>query len=131
MKKILIILLLLPLFISCSSDDDNTPTQDYTSFVVENKTSIDMANVVVGYLIDGKYKKLASLGDLKKGAVSKEIRVEDSSIKSVYVFTDYNGTVRADITYNLKNNIKNILILPSGVKGIDASDKTNPEKYPQ
>lgn len=131
MKKLLSLLFLITLLISCSSDDDpKTSGQDYTSFVIKNSTTVNMDNTVIGYLVDGKYKKLASLGDFKKGATSPEIRVEDKSITQIYVFTDYNDTRRIDVDFILKKNIKNIFEITSDSKTTKV-DKTDPTKYPQ
>lgn len=130
MKNLIYLLLIIPFLISCSSDD-NEPMKDYTSFTLENKSSVDLPNVVIGYLIEGKYKKIADLGNINKGEISNEIRVNDSSIKEIYVFSDYLGTIRADISFNLNQNMLNKFILPSGVKGIAITDKSDPLQYPQ
>lgn len=130
MKKLVYLLIILPLLISCSSDDSE-PMQDYTSFTLENKSSVDLPNVVIGYLTEGRYKKIADLGNINKGEISNEIRVNDSSIKEIYVFSDYLGTIRADISFNLNQNMLNKFILPSGVKGIAITDKSDPLQYPQ
>lgn len=130
MKQLLTIILLFPLFIACSSDDDDN-TQDYTSFTVSNKSSIDLPNVVIGYLNDGKYKKISTLGDLKKGETSIEVNITDNNISTLYLFTDYNNVVKADITFTLQKNKKNNFELPSGISGTSVTDKTDPTQYPQ
>ena len=89
MKKLSLLFLLPILLFSCSSDD-NEPKQDYTSFVVKNNSStVELPNVVVGYLKDDKYVKITSLGNNKKKKQSKEFVIEDKSITSVYFFADY------------------------------------------
>jgi len=131
MKKILLLLLILP-FMACSSDDDKND-QDYTSFVFEQTVDVKLTNCVVGYKKDGKYYKLGELGDLSKGQTSSEIRVNDNSITEVYFFTDYNLVIMLDAVYSLKKNTKNIFKLVEGVGGIGVgeSGKSDPTKYPQ
>lgn len=132
MKKLLYLLLILPLFVACGSDDDDnvTPTQDYTSFTIMQNEIEDQQNTVVGYkLADGTYKKIAELGDLKKGVVSKEVKLADNSITEIYIFSDYNGGVRLAKSYKLIPRVKNEFILSGG--GIAFTDKTDPTQYPQ
>lgn len=114
----------------CSSDDDNE-TQDYTSFTVMQNTIEIQPNTVVGYKKDGKYYKVADLGDLKKGVPSSEVKLTDNSITEIYVFTDYNGGVRLNIIFSLRNNLKNVFLIPESTGGIGFSDKTDPTQYPQ
>ncbi|EGK04698.1 hypothetical protein [Dysgonomonas mossii] len=133
MKKYILLFMLLPFFISCSSDE-NEPMQDYTSFTLENKSSVDLPNVVIGYLTDGRYKKIADLGNINKGEISNEIRIANSSIKEIYVFFDYSdyvAAIRADISFIVYENKLNKFVLPSGIKGIAITDKTDPAQYPQ
>nr|DAM03171.1 MAG TPA: protein of unknown function (DUF4969) [Caudoviricetes sp.] len=130
MKKLLTLILLTALFMGCSSDDDNE-TQDYTSFTVMQNTIEIQPNTVVGYKKDGKYYKVADLGDLKKGVPSSEVKLTDNSITEIYVFTDYNGGVRLNIIFSLRNNLKNVFLIPESTGGIGFSDKTDPTQYPQ
>lgn len=130
MKKLLYLLLILPLLASCSKDDDNEPTQDYTSFTITNSTRVDMTNTVIGYIVDGKYKKLASLGDFNAGTTSSVIRIEDNSINKVFVFTDYNGTRMVNLDFVLTKNKKNIFDITAD-SNTTPVDKTNPSQYPQ
>lgn len=130
MKQLLYILFAVTLFTACSSDDDNN-TQDYTSFTVMHNENVVLTNSVSAYKKDGKYYKIANLGDLKKGVPSQEVKLTDNSIKEVYVFTDYNGGVRLNITFSLKNNYNNNFIIPKSTGGIGFSDKSDPTQYPQ
>ncbi len=133
MKKLLT-LLLLPLFISCSSEDNNEiePTQTYTSFVFMQTIDNELPNCIAAYKKDNKYYKLGELGILKsKNQYSPEIRVNEKSITEIYFFTDLAGCVRFDAIYTLKPNIKNIFNLLETTKGIPVTDKTDPTQYPQ
>lgn len=85
MKKLLSLLFILPLFMACSSDDDNKTGQDYTSFVFHQTVDNNLTNCVAGYKKDGKYYKLGDLGDLSKDKYSAEIRVNDNSITEVCI----------------------------------------------
>jgi len=133
MKKLLTLLLIFPFLISCSSDDENTePTQDYTSFVVlqNSDTDLTLPNAVAGYYTsDGKCKKVADLGDLKKGVESKEIKVSDD-ITYVYIFSDYPQiATKLDKKFELTKNKKNIITLTSDLYGITV-DPNNENEYP-
>lgn len=130
MKQLLYILFAVTLFTACSSDDEND-TQDYTSFTVMHNANVELTNSIAGYKKDGKYYKVADLGDLKKGVPSSEVKLTDSSITEIYVFTDYNGVVRLDITFSLKQNQKNTFVIPSTTSGTSITDKSDPTQYPQ
>lgn len=132
LRCLLPIILFFSIFISCSSDnDDDMNEQDFTSFVVTIDATPIFPNCVAAYKKDGKYHKLGDLGDLTKGKYSPEIRVNDNSITSIYIFSDYNGIIRFDDTYNITKNIKNNITIANGTKGIGISDKSDPTQYPQ
>lgn len=133
MKKILTLLLIIPIFIACSKDDDTKFSgQDYTSFAVTIDSSPQFPNCVAGYkLNDGTYKKIADLGTLTKGKYSPEIRVNDNSITEIYVFTDYNGGIRFNEVYKLNKNSKNSIVVGFQTSGIGFTDKSDPKQYPQ
>lgn len=134
MKKLLSLLFILPLFMACSSDDDpKTSGQDYTSFVVTIDASPEFTNCIAAYKRDYKYYKLADLGTLTKGKYSPEISLASLSfpVTEIYIFSDYNGTIRFDDTYKLNQNTKNTITVKNGTKGIAIPDKTDPTKYPQ
>ena len=131
MKKLLTLLLLLPLLFACGSDDDDN-TQDYTSFTVMQNAIENQQNTVVGYkLADNTYKKIADLGDLKKGVASKEVKLTDNTIADIYIFTDYNNGVRLAKTFKLTKSTKNNIEIPNEIGGIGFTDKTDPTQYPQ
>ncbi len=137
MKQILILILTLPLFIACSNDKEDEPTQDYTSFTfVYHADVISFPNCVVGYKVGDEYKKLAELGDLAKDIPSKEVIVDDESIEEIYLFTDYTASifyvgVRFDDIYTIKKNKKNEFLIKEDTRGIPFTDKNNPLEYPQ
>lgn len=130
MKNILLILFIFPLFIACSSDDDEK-WQDYTSFVVTNNSDIDLPNCVVGYQKDGLWIKVAELGDLNKGVSSKEVILDKFIGEDLYVFTDYLSPRRLDVAFSLKENAKNMFGFPDSFRGTIVRDKTDPTEYPQ
>jgi len=141
MKKIAL-LLLLPLFIACSSDDDNNDpvnAQDYTSFVVTNNFSGTAKNIVVGYrLSDGTLKKVADVGDLEANKTSKEFKVDYATIKAVSLFYDAvksDGSIGTTSPVFLDKTIqekkKNVLELPKGFMTDQIADKNDPTEYPQ
>lgn len=132
MKKLLTLLLLTTLFVACSSSDDDTPTQDYTSFTVMQNEIENQQNTLVGYkLADDTYKKIADLGDLKKGVYSQEVKLTDNSITEIYIFSDYNNGIRFDKTFKLTPNTKNTIQIPRETKGIEFTNKADPTQYPQ
>ena len=87
MKQLLFILIILPLFVACSSNDEEIeePTQDYTSIVVENKTGSNLYNVVLGLYDGEKYSVYQKIGDINFNESTNEIVL--NSVKSdVYLF---------------------------------------------
>lgn len=131
MKKLLLLLFIFPLFVACSDDDEDEPKQDYTSFTLTNNTTVDLRNVVIGYKTGENYIKVADLGNLNFKQTSKEVKIENKSIKELYVFADYLMSIKYEIVLNPKNNIKNVFSLPSGLKVYKVTDKNDPKQYPQ
>ncbi len=131
MKKIIFILIIIPFLFSCSDDEKDEKTQNYTSFVFEQTVNNDLPNCVAGYKKDGKYYKIAELGYISLGKPSKEIIIEDNLITEVYFFTDYMSPRKFDATYKLTKNKKNIFKLLEATKGILITDKSDPTQYPQ
>ena len=130
MKKLLLLLLTATLFIGCSSDDDNEPTQDYTSFVVTNSSKeVALPNVVVGCLIDGKYEKIATIERLEANQTSEEI-VINSSVKGIYFFSDFMGGIKINKEFAISQNKKNNIILSGDMQTVRITDKTDPTQYP-
>lgn len=133
MKKFLAILLICIIFISCSSDD-NEPIQDYTSFTVTINSSSIFKDCIAGYKIDGKFKKIANLGELTEGKTSAEVQISDNNITEIYIFADLGGAtgiVRADAVYTLTKYKKNTIVVSNNTRGIQITDKTDPTQYPQ
>lgn len=131
MKKVFLFLLVFPfMFIGCE-DDEKEPIQDYTSFVVINKSEVSLPNVVAGYMAGDKYVKLASLGEIPGNDMSKEIIINDASVKSVYFFADYYQTIKINKEYKLKPNTKNTFTLSGDIETNGVNDKSDPTQYPQ
>lgn len=132
MKKLSLLFLLPILFFSCSSDDnDNEPKQDYTSFVVSHNEEVTLPNCIAAYKEGNEFLKIANLGELVKGKYSLEVRINNNSIKEIFIFSDYNNVIRFDDTYALKSGAKNNIVIKPHTKGILISDKTDPTQYPQ
>lgn len=142
MKQLLYILLGITLFTSCSSDDDPItppePTQDYTSFTVACETdNFTVRNCVIGYKGDnGVWIRVAALGDIKGKTESKEVKVDFSKVKEVYIFNDYyeNGTYKntskIKSVFKITENKKNRIIIPYE-RMVDTINKNDPNQYPQ
>lgn len=121
---------ILCFFASCSSDDDNTNNQDYTSFTIMQDQIETQPNTLVGYYKDGLCKKIAEIGDLNKGVESREITVNGKDITSIYVFSDYpNPSYKLDTVFVLKNNQKNKFYLGKKTKAIKV-DSNDTAQYP-
>lgn len=111
--------------------DPEAEEQDYTSFVFYQDEDVYLNNCVAGYFDeDGYCWSLGDLGDISKGEYSNEIVVTDSSIRSVYFFTDYAGTRMFKKEFKLIQNVKNVFYLTADIRGEEV-DKNNPMKYPQ
>lgn len=98
-------MLILCLLTSCTSDEDTT-----VSFTQE--INVTLPNCIVGYEKDGKWVKLAELGNLSKSTRSKAFTVTDESISEVYFFTDYELTTHEGRTY--ANRVIDPFILKKG-----------------
>lgn len=131
MKQLLYILLGITLFTSCSSEDDNEPIQTDTSFIVTIDATPEFPNCIAAYKKDGKYYKLGDLGTLTKGKYSPEVKVTDTSISEIYIFSDYMNIIRFDAVYSLEKDKKNSIIVQNGTGGIKVTDKTDQAQYPQ
>lgn len=132
MKKLFLLLLVLPFLAACSSDDENEETQDYTSFVFVQTVNNILPNCIAAYLDNNNhYIKIANLGTISIDNPSKEITIENDNITEIYFFTDYNHTVRTDAIFKLQKNKKNTFKLLENVGGIGIEDKTDPTQYPQ
>lgn len=142
MKKLSILLLILPfIFFSCSSDDNERmieptkptePTQDYTSFVFEVPSDVKYTfpNCVAGYYTkEGLCIKIADLGDLDYKTPSKEIKVENDTLVNVYFFTDLISPRVFNTAFKLERNKKNIFTFKGKISGTPV-DKGNPKEYP-
>lgn len=134
MKKILYLLFILPLFISCSSDDGEKEEegQNYTSFIVNNDSNYSMFEVIVATKKDDNYTKLNKLDDILRGQSSKEILVDDN-ISELYVFfsKEYIETIKIDEPFKIKKHMKNNIYILRNTIGTSVLDKNDPANYPQ
>lgn len=141
MKQLLYILLGITLFTSCSSDDDPAlpePTQDYTSFTVACETESQLVkNCIVGYKgSDGKWIRVAALGDIKGKTESKEVTVDYNKVKEVYIFEDeyknnvYTASYKTQASFKFSENKKIKIVLPYSYS-VDKINKDDPNQYPQ
>lgn len=129
MKKLITLLLIIPFVFACS-DDENEPSQDYTSFTFEHHEPAILKNCIAAYLNkDNHFIKIVELGDLGQNTISKEITL-NNKISEIYLFTI---DTRLDAVFTLTQNKKNVIIIDKYTKGIpiSESDKTDPTKYPQ
>lgn len=134
MKRMMLVLMSIALFAACSSDnEENEPEMDKTSLVYKSDANGDN-NVVVGYYKDGLCLRLAKLGNVKEGETSKEVVIDDASIKEVVIFYDdfmkpSEKANRIDEVYTIKRNTKNI-IEPSKSAKIVSVSKDDKTQYP-
>lgn len=134
MRAILSILILLPLFISCSSDSNGEPpvelTQDYTSIVVENKTGLNLYNIVLGSYDGNKYSIYQKIGDVKQNESTDEI-VLDNIEPDVYLFyLNLLEVVKLNNPIVIKKNNKNTITITRYTPGKVVEDWTDPTQYP-
>lgn len=137
MKKFLLPILLLFTIFSCSNnDEDMEQEQDYTSFVVTHEiSSYTTKNVVIGYKQeDGIWKRLAAY-DVVGSNHSVETIVDFSKAKTVRLFRDYTGneyknSANVMFDFELKENRKNLIVIPKITDGSTIVKKDDPTKYP-
>lgn len=121
MKKIFILSVLSLALVSCG---------DGTSFVFQQTADNDLPNCVAAYKKDGKFHKIADLGDLSLDKFSPEVKVK-KGIDTVYFFTDLYNTVQFVRPYVVERKKKNLFKLLKTDPGVPVFDKTDPTRYPQ
>lgn len=135
MKKNLFYLFILAFGVmntACSDDDDNGGgNKTNTSFVITYANDATLENVVTGYFAkDGKCKKIAELGNLKKGDTSKEVTVDYDVVKEVYVFFDTpSPSIMWSIPIKLEKGKKTTFTLTKDGEMLFANPKDD-TKYP-
>ena len=136
MKKLLLILLCMPLFIGCRDDDDNKEeVQDYTSFVVENKyiESETFFYLKVAYRDNrGEWIKITDLGHLSRNEQTKEVKLT-KYYNEIRLFCNFyvDANVTHYYSFDIKENRKNILTLKEATQWQIVEDSTDPKQYPQ
>lgn len=135
MKRMMLVLMSIALFAACSSDnEENEPEMDKTSLVYKSDMPGGDKNVVVGYYKDGLCLRLAKLGNVDEGETSKEVVIDDASIKEVVIFYDdfmkpSEKANRIDEVYTIKRNTKNIIEPSKSAKEVSVS-KDDKTQYP-
>lgn len=134
----------------CDNEDNNNaqplngaiPTteqeqsQDYTSFVFENKAADNYAfnEVKIGYFnANEDCILLTDIGIISPNGTTKEIKVEDDNIKDIYFFyksSESDWRFRNTNPFKLEKNKKNIFKV-GGLMGIIRINEGNPKQYPQ
>lgn len=129
MKKLLLLLLIFPLLISCSKDDNDDPTVK-TTFQILNKEPIIYPSLVSGYInsSNSKWVRIAKLGHLTSS--SDIITVENDTLKNIYLFFDKSKTYRLDTVFVLKKGMDNKFYISNMTKSIEV-DKNNESEYPK
>lgn len=98
MKKLILLLFLLP-FISCSSSSDNDidPNNDKTIVIIE-AGDIMYPNTKIGYFdTEGFCKLIIDLGDLQ--GTSEPFVIPSKAIKEIAVFSDYGISEAMKVNY--------------------------------
>lgn len=133
MKKVLFLLLTLPLFLACSSDDkeEKGVEPDGNTFIeiqIGNYPS-SWDNCILGYKDGDIFKIAAKFGSISSGKPSKELKIKEG-VNEVYVFGDYLLIPsRVKEPFKITSNIKNIIVLDKEADKIIV-DVTNPKEYP-
>lgn len=132
MKQLLFILIILPLFIACSSDNNEIEeTQDYTSIIIENKSNSSLMNIVIGYKLNGIYVRVSYLESLKSNTTSSEFIIDENiSHIDLFLIEDYINVIKLDNSFSINKNTKNIITIPKKIKGSVINDITDPSIYP-
>lgn len=126
MKQLLTILLFLPFFISCSSDDDGVEKAKTTVKVKTNEPII-YENVTLGYFTkDNKCIKVAEIGRITNGPA---IEIANDTLTRLYIFFDKVKTYMVDSTYTIKKGQLNECYITNKTKSIEVNKADN-TKYP-
>jgi hypothetical protein len=124
----------LALALAACGGKENEQTQDYTSFVIIQKSDVLLPNLVSGYFDSiGYCHKVAEHGDLSLGQMTTETVVL-VDVDSIYLFTDYMSILRCDAgkftnPFFLHKNKKNIFELNDDSRG-EQVDKCDSLQYP-
>jgi len=114
---------------SCGSDDE--PKEIISSFIFHQPADITLSNCIVGYKKENKFIKIKEIGNLNKDTYSEETWIKGNSVKELYLFSDYNGVIRFDTVFLIKENQINIFEISDKTKLIKITDKKDPVQYPQ
>lgn len=148
MKKLYLLLLLIPFFIACSDKDEPSPSvdppkevaQDHTSvvFVYTKEKSYKFKKCVLGYYdAYGYCLKIADLGEMAQDELYfKEVRVNMDPLPSVYLFLQYEDDTGSAVApkriiepFILKKNYKNVINFTD--KKTQSASGTGPADWPR
>lgn len=122
MKHLLTILLLFPLFMSCSSDDGGEKV--YTTIQIKNNTDEYFNRIILAYKDHNVYKKIGNIDYLSANKTSDVFYTDLKTDENIYLFTD-NGSFdlrdslywrRIDSVYVINKDINNMLVIRQGIK---------------
>lgn len=132
MKKLFLLLLICPFFLTCSDSDDKDDTQDYTSVIVVCNSADPIENGTVAFLQpDGIFKHIADIGNITNGKSSSEFKISNE-ITEIYLFTDAGSDTFIFLNpFKITARKRNTLTITSvdfrNVRRVDKSDNT---QYP-
>lgn len=128
MKKLLLIALIY-CFACCGDNEpvlpepEPEPAQDYTSYIIENKTDITFIDCRTGFFdTNKKCLLLDSIGNILSEKKSPEIIVSNDTLTHLYLWFDIPTTgipqpMMCDSVFILERNKKNIVSIPLTIKG--------------
>lgn len=128
MKQLVAILILFPLFLSCSDDDDSV-----NDTYVQIKSKITIENVIIAYINDkGNFSTIKELGQLNKNSNSENIRLRAELPIELYVFGEIDGNyIRFSEMFRIKHEKNNEINIDIESKYIKIDDINNPKEYPR
>lgn len=112
MKKILTLLLIIPLFIACSKDDDKEDVVK-TSFSIRTEGELYVGGIAAILSKDNKYIRVASIFSLS-GSTSKIYELPSDTITRLYIFSDGEIPIEPSTMRPLRNKFDTIYIIEKG-----------------
>lgn len=118
MKKIIYLLLILPILItSCSNDDDDKEGENEnngkTSFNIRSENGV-LSDVSILYKKNGEFIEVADMTSISQGYI-KKIDLNDNLIKEIYIkhiFQDKSYLV--DTVFIIQENTDNKFVIKKG-----------------
>lgn len=124
MKKLLLIMLCMPLFLAC----DNEEEEYNTKILISTTDNSLLPNNALGYYDEsGRCILIADVGNINN--TPKEITIKNKNYDKVYLFSKFVIAIKFDTVFSIKANQVNEIILDESTMA-DTVDGNSIYQYP-